>query len=315
MPTTSSPQPAVSGLGAPFDCSKLAAGFSTGGRLCGAHAARRSERRVSRRDRDLCARSPQRPVVPDRLQHRRGLRRRQPCSGTETCTAAAAARPSSARTSTAATASGPATRRPVCATVPSIPPNCDDANPCTDDSCDPFLGCLHDNASPCDDSSLCAGRHLPEQPLHQHARELPRRRPLRRRRPPTIRGQSACRRRRPAATTGVPTTDGCESSTGASTSTTTTPAATVTPAPPATSLRGACAGTPTTCNGNVCNGVGTCDITTGFIAGTPLNCDIRTPARATPATRSRAASTIPLGFMAPSALISSAPSSGPPTTI
>ena len=34
--------------------------------------------------------------------------------------------------------------------------NCDDLNPCTDDSCDPLLGCVHTaNTAPCDDLSLC----------------------------------------------------------------------------------------------------------------------------------------------------------------
>ena len=36
------------------------------------------------------------------------------------------------------------------------PPNCDDGNPCTDDSCDASLGCQHaNNANLCDDGSLC----------------------------------------------------------------------------------------------------------------------------------------------------------------
>ncbi len=35
-------------------------------------------------------------------------------------------------------------------------PNCDDSNPCTDDSCDPALGCTHaNNAAPCDDGDVC----------------------------------------------------------------------------------------------------------------------------------------------------------------
>ncbi len=34
--------------------------------------------------------------------------------------------------------------------------NCDDGNPCTDDSCDPALGCVHtDNAAGCDDGIAC----------------------------------------------------------------------------------------------------------------------------------------------------------------
>ena len=34
--------------------------------------------------------------------------------------------------------------------------NCDDANPCTDDTCDPAVGCVHtNNTSPCNDGQLC----------------------------------------------------------------------------------------------------------------------------------------------------------------
>jgi hypothetical protein len=34
--------------------------------------------------------------------------------------------------------------------------NCDDGNPCTDDSCDPILGCQHsNNTDPCDDGNAC----------------------------------------------------------------------------------------------------------------------------------------------------------------
>ncbi len=35
-------------------------------------------------------------------------------------------------------------------------PNCDDGNPCTDDSCDPIQGCVHtNNTLPCDDGNPC----------------------------------------------------------------------------------------------------------------------------------------------------------------
>ncbi|MDD5307886.1 MAG: hypothetical protein PHU25_11250 [Deltaproteobacteria bacterium] len=40
--------------------------------------------------------------------------------------------------------------------ISSVPLNCDDANPCTDDSCDPATGCVHvNNTDPCDDGSAC----------------------------------------------------------------------------------------------------------------------------------------------------------------
>ncbi len=36
------------------------------------------------------------------------------------------------------------------------PPDCDDANPCTNDACDPQVGCVHnDNTAPCDDGDAC----------------------------------------------------------------------------------------------------------------------------------------------------------------
>src|SRR5262249_52561508 len=39
--------------------------------------------------------------------------------------------------------------------VSGPPANCDDANPCTDDACDPASGCTHaNNTAPCDDASI-----------------------------------------------------------------------------------------------------------------------------------------------------------------
>ncbi len=39
---------------------------------------------------------------------------------------------------------------------PGVPANCDDANPCTDDGCDPTTGCTHTpNTEPCDDGDVC----------------------------------------------------------------------------------------------------------------------------------------------------------------
>ncbi len=39
---------------------------------------------------------------------------------------------------------------------PGVPANCADDNPCTDDSCDPEMGCLHiPNESPCEDGNPC----------------------------------------------------------------------------------------------------------------------------------------------------------------
>jgi cysteine-rich repeat protein len=42
------------------------------------------------------------------------------------------------------------------ACVGTTPPNCEDSNPCTDDSCAPDTGCVHtDNSNPCNDSNAC----------------------------------------------------------------------------------------------------------------------------------------------------------------
>ena len=42
------------------------------------------------------------------------------------------------------------------ACVGSVPPDCDDGNPCTDDACYRFWGCYHTpNADPCDDGDAC----------------------------------------------------------------------------------------------------------------------------------------------------------------
>jgi len=44
---------------------------------------------------------------------------------------------------------------------PGPPPDCDDTNPCTDDSCDPILGCLNaNNTNPCDDGTACTSGDL-----------------------------------------------------------------------------------------------------------------------------------------------------------
>jgi len=57
--------------------------------------------------------------------------------------------------------------------TPGVPNVCDDLNPCTDDACDPELGCVFtDNTLPCDDGTVCTvgdvclgGDCLPGEPL------------------------------------------------------------------------------------------------------------------------------------------------------
>jgi hypothetical protein len=47
----------------------------------------------------------------------------------------------------------------VCVGTGSI--SCEDGNPCTDDPCDPTLGCLHeDNTEPCDDGDVCTDQDI-----------------------------------------------------------------------------------------------------------------------------------------------------------
>src|SRR5207253_2854691 len=39
---------------------------------------------------------------------------------------------------------------------PGTPRNCNDGNPCTDDSCNPTTGCVHtNNTASCDDGNAC----------------------------------------------------------------------------------------------------------------------------------------------------------------
>ncbi|TFH24133.1 MAG: hypothetical protein E4H03_04410 [Myxococcales bacterium] len=43
----------------------------------------------------------------------------------------------------------------------SVPPNCDDSNLCTDDSCNPAGGCMHaNNLDPCPDGDVCNGGEI-----------------------------------------------------------------------------------------------------------------------------------------------------------
>ena len=115
-----------------------------------------------------------------------------PCNGTETCLNQVHLPRRRGTARRAATANACATaRRParprVCTQGPGL--DCDDANPCTTDTCDPVTGCHHSslpNSTSCSDGAVCNGAEtLPGRHLHvgraagrRHA--LPRRQQLQR---------------------------------------------------------------------------------------------------------------------------------------
>jgi len=80
-----------------------------------------------------------------------------PCNGTETCDATGCHLGTPIQCSNNNACDGLETCDPATGTcLPGTAPNCDDANPCTDDSCDAVLGCVHTpNSLPCDDGNAC----------------------------------------------------------------------------------------------------------------------------------------------------------------
>ncbi len=80
-----------------------------------------------------------------------------PCNGTETCDATGCHLGAPIQCSNNNACDGLETCDPTTGScLPGTAPNCDDANPCTDDSCDALLGCVHTpNSMPCDDGNAC----------------------------------------------------------------------------------------------------------------------------------------------------------------
>ena len=134
------------------------------------------------------------------------------------------------------------------------PLNCDDNNPCTDDSCDPVLGCVHtDNTASCSDGDACTVGD--------------------------VCGGGTCNSGPAAVCNDGNVCNGLETCSPATGCVAGTPLSCndnnacngVETCSPAT---GCVAGTPLTCNdNNACNGVETCSPATGCVAGTPLVCN------------------------------------------
>jgi hypothetical protein len=170
------------------------------------------------------------------------------------------------------------------ACIPGGLPNCNDLNPCTDDTCDPAVGCLHlNNTLPCDDNSVCTTGDVCSNGVCQGTLVIncddgnP------------CNGTETCN---PVDGTCLPgtaptcddgnicTDDSCTPFVGC--------AHTPNSAPCDDGKRctfndtcsgGSCTGTPVPCeNGNVCDGVATCDSATGAcVAGAIPNCDDGNP--------------------------------------
>jgi Dictyostelium (slime mold) repeat len=148
------------------------------------------------------------------------------------------------------------------------PPNCDDNNPCTDDSvCDPATGCVHTpilsgccqaggvvcpTANQCNATSSCSTPGTPTT------------------------GTCVAGPGLTCADTNPCTDDSCDPASGCVHTPTTggacdTGTACITGG---VCNNGTCTGTPMSCNDNdVCNGTETCDPVNGCVKGTPPNCD------------------------------------------
>ena len=138
--------------------------------------------------------------------------------------------------------------------IPGAAVNCNDGNPCTDDLCQPDVGCVYQaNSAPCNDGNVCTTSD--------------------------ICSQTECMGTNPLS---------CDDSDACNGMETCDPAVGCVPGQPLTCgdgdlcngqetcdpVAGCVAGIPLVCNdSNACDGVETCDPQTGCVAGTPLDCD------------------------------------------
>lgn len=131
--------------------------------------------------------------------------------------------------------------------------NCDDGNPCTEDSCDSELGCQFEpNSAPCDDTNSCTTE---DTCMAGNCIGL---------------GLLVCEDGDPC------TDDSCDPSGGCVHGHNTAPCDDANPCTESdTCSGGACtAGPPLECSdGDLCNGVETCEPTLGCVQGVPLVCD------------------------------------------
>lgn len=167
---------------------------------------------------------------------------------------------------------------------PGTPPVCGDANPCTDDSCDPGSGCVNaPNTSPCDDldactindvcgSTVCAGTLSPAAAACNAGNGT------------VCDGLEQCNPSTGACDPGTPlvcddgnpcTNDSCDPVAGCVYTNNSNPCSDGTVCTTGdVCTGGACVGTPLPCDdANACNGLETCDAVLGCQAGTPPNCN------------------------------------------
>jgi Dictyostelium (slime mold) repeat len=132
-------------------------------------------------------------------------------------------------------------------------PNCDDSNPCTEDSYDPQPGCVHENnRAPCNDSDACTTNDV------------------------CSGGSCVGGPARDCNDSNVCTTDSCAPQIGCVHENNRAPCNDSDACTTADACsRGTCVGGPLLdCNdGDVCNGTETCNPTSGCQPGAPLDCD------------------------------------------
>ncbi len=163
--------------------------------------------------------------------------------------------------------------------TPAPAPDCDDGNPCTDDSCHPILGCQHtNNTSACDDGSLCTFGDVCANGTCAGT-------PVTCADPDPCDGVETCDPGTGGCIVGPPPTcddgnvctdESCVSGVGCVYSNNSAPCDDGEPCTTGdVCIAGACTGMSTFCDdGNACNGVETCNAGTGLcVAGTPVPCD------------------------------------------
>jgi hypothetical protein len=166
--------------------------------------------------------------------------------------------------------------------LPGPPPTCDDGNPCTDDSCDPGVGCLHaNNVNPCDDGSLCTSNDQCIGGVCQGIPALCDDGDL-------CNGAEGCDPATGLCQPGVPldcddlnpcTADVCDQTLGCLHTPLAGPCDDENVCTTNDNcVAGVCVGVFVGCSdGNVCNGVETCDPVEGCDPGVPLDCDDGNP--------------------------------------
>jgi hypothetical protein len=214
------------------------------------------------------------------------------CNGTETCDPVNGCQSGTPITCTDPDGD-PCTGAPTCdpgtgGCVDQPPPTCNDANPCTDDSCIQFVGCSHvPNTDPCNDQNactendtcsggVCVGTLTPAAAACNAGDG------------DVCNGAESCNPADGSCLPGTPleiddgnpcTDDVCDPVTGVSHIPNTAPCDDGNACTTGDICGGGtCAGTPIVCDdGNACNGLETCDPATGCVIPPPLDCDDHNP--------------------------------------